>query len=75
MVIGNLGSDVRAAVGRPIPLLDAAPGELEELVREIAADPPRFVSTAEAGPAFAEAFHSGKRSAETLVEWLDGAHR
>lgn len=73
LVIGNLGLDVRAAVDRPIPIVDCAPAELEGLVRDIAADPVRFASTAEEGPAFVESFHSGARSARSLVRWLDGA--
>lgn len=75
LVVGNLGADVRAAVERPIPIVDCAPAELEELVRGIAADPARFSSIAEGGPAFVASFHSGARSARVLAGWLDGTRR
>jgi hypothetical protein len=74
LVIGNIEPDVRAAVGSTIPIVDCAPDELEEVVREIAADPRRFAQIAEEGPAFVESHHSGARSARSLVGWLDGAN-
>jgi hypothetical protein len=75
LVVGSVGTYVRAAVGPPIPIVDCAPAELEELVRSIAADPVRFASTAREGPAFVESFHSGARSARTLAGWFSGVSR
>ena len=75
LVIGNVEADVRAVVDSPIPIVDCAPDELEEVMREIAADPLRFASIAEEGPAFVEFHHSGAKSVRALVGWLDGAGR
>lgn len=75
LVVSHVGDDVRAEVldrtGIELPIVQARATELESTLREIAAHPERFVEPAAAGPAFAEAVHDGRRSADVLRTFID----
>ena len=75
LVIGNVCADVRSVVERPIPIVDCTPTSLEDLMRDIVADPTHYAHVAREGPAFVEALHSGAHSASTLASPFLGIHR
>lgn len=73
-VVGHVSEGVRSVVGEaagmPLPLIEADPDTLSEVVRGLVADPGRVAAAADAGPAFVAAVHDGRRSAQVLVETL-----
>lgn len=62
---------VRRASGRDLPVVQARAGELEGVIRGIAADRARFATRASEGPDFVRAVHDGTMSAEVLRPFLD----
>lgn len=61
---------VRAATGSDLPIVEAPAGELDRVLREVLAERERFRSVAQAGPAFVEALHDGRRSVAVLERFL-----
>jgi len=73
LVIGNVGSDVRAVVDRRVPIVDCTPDDLEVVIRDIVANPEPYSMIAAEGPAFVERFHSGQMAARVLADWMQGS--
>lgn len=69
-VSGHVRDRVRAETGHDLPIVDVTPDTLERTIRDIVADPDRDRATAEAGPAFVDAVHDGRRSAAVLSGFL-----
>jgi hypothetical protein len=75
VVVGSLSEqvrcEVRARTGMDVPILEATPATLEDVLRELAADTDleaRRASMLE----FVNAVHDGRRSARVLLEgWID----
>ena len=61
---------VRAATGSDLPIVEAPAGELDRVLREVLAERERFRSVAQAGPAFVEDLHDGRRSVAVLDRFL-----
>jgi hypothetical protein len=72
VVVAHLSDEVRARFPRPVPVVEATPGSLTEVAREICAARERYAETAAEGPAFAADLHSGRRSAQVLETLLAG---
>ena len=74
VVIGHVSSEVREYVhretARVLPIIEATPRTLEDVIRAIADDRSRARSTAAAGVEFVSAVHDGERSARALATWL-----
>ncbi|MCZ4300522.1 glycosyltransferase [Microbacterium oxydans] len=75
VVVGHVLPDIRdriaAEIGLPLPIVEADPDTLREVISGLLADPESARSTAAAGPRFVEAVHSGARSAEALLDgWI-----
>ncbi|MGX1701271.1 glycosyltransferase [Microbacterium sp. NPDC055357] len=74
IVLGNIDDQVRAhvrgATGRELPVVQADPHTLEDVLRAIAASPEPFRAAAVAGVDFVSAVHDGRMSAEVLSEFL-----
>jgi hypothetical protein len=74
LVVSDVDRSVRALVqqltGLVLPIEQAAAEDLEEVLERVIADPAPFRALAARGPAFAEAVHSGVRSANTLAAAL-----
>ena len=66
VVVGHVMPEVRAAVGRSVPIVEATPDQLEDVVRAIAAERDAARATAAEGVAFASEVHDGRRSAGVL---------
>jgi hypothetical protein len=71
VVVGNIAADVRAAVPDEIPIVDADPGHLADVLTEIAGDWPGLIARGQAGREFSAKWHSGARSATTLTPFLE----
>ncbi|QOR69773.1 hypothetical protein IM660_14030 [Ruania alkalisoli] len=76
VVLGNVREPVRervrAATGTDLPLVQADPDTLEEVLRGVVAAPERVARLGEAGVAFANQVHDGTVSANVLRTFLDG---
>lgn len=75
VVVGHVLPDVRRAieaeVGLPLPIVEATPDTLGEVVAGLIADREAAAAAAAAGPVFVEAVHSGRRSAAVLLDgWI-----
>jgi len=60
----------RAAAGADLPVLEATPDTLEQVLLDVLADRPRARAFAAQGPAFVSTLHSGPRSADALAPFL-----
>jgi len=73
-VVGNVTPENRArvldATGLQLPIVQAEPDTIGEVVRSLVADPDRARAAAAAGVEFARAVHSGAFSANVLGEFL-----
>lgn len=75
VVVGHVLPQVRALirdeVGMELPIVEADPETLGDVVAALVSDHERSRAAAAAGPAFVEAVHSGARSAAVLLEeWV-----
>jgi hypothetical protein len=70
-VLPGIRERIEAEVGIPLPIVEADPDTLHDVVAELLADRDRARAAAEAGPRYVDAVHSGARSAEVLLsEWI-----
>lgn len=72
LVVGNVGPEVRALVPDAVPIVDAGPDRLEQVLRDIVSRPDAYEPLAAAGVAFAQRWHDGRAAAEVLDERLLG---
>jgi hypothetical protein len=70
VVIGSVDASVRTRVGAHVPVLDATPDTLTDVLREVLADRDAARERAQAGRAFVEQVHDGSTSACLLLEHL-----
>jgi len=74
LVIARVAPDVRriaeAEAGMPLPILDAHPDELEDVLADVALAPERYRGLAARGPAFVRTLHDGAYSARVLAPFL-----
>jgi len=71
-VIGHVSPEVRTAVeqatGQSVPIVEATPDSLQEVMRLLLAERGMCRAAAQAGPAFVRSVHDGSRSARILAE-------
>lgn len=74
LVISDVWDCVRSQVfretGRSLPILQADPGTLENVVREVAAQPEKYAELAADGPSFVRSLHTGERVRDSLASFL-----
>lgn len=70
VVIGHVRPDVRARIGGDLPIVEASPDSLAEVIRELAQDSEKARRLSEAGRIFATAWHDGRATAEAIVPFL-----
>lgn len=68
----TLRDRVSRITGLELPIIDAVPDSLEDVLQGIVRDPGPALAAAAAGPGYVEELHSGARSGRVLAEWLDG---
>lgn len=61
---------VRSLAGRDVPIVEADPDTLGDVVTGLIADRDAAAERAAAGPGFVAELHDGRRSAEVLRSWL-----
>ncbi len=66
VVVGNINAQVRERVGRDLPVVQATPRDLEDVILGLLADPDAARATAAAGRHFVVDVHSGPRSGAEL---------
>ncbi|MGW1345237.1 glycosyltransferase [Kribbella sp. NPDC002412] len=75
IVVGHIASHVRdrvaADTGLELPVVDATPDTVEQVVLDLIADPERGREIAARGSAFVEQVHDGRRSAEALAAFVE----
>ena len=75
IVVGHVLPDVRAHVfettGHELPIVEATPDTLHDVIRDLIDDPDRARRIAAEGTAFVHAVHSGPASARALIDnWI-----
>ncbi|TCC19633.1 hypothetical protein [Kribbella speibonae] len=74
IVVSYVGDGVRRRVrslaGREVPIVEADPDTLGDVVSGLIADRDAAAERAATGPEFVAALHDGRRSAEVLSSWL-----
>ena len=77
VVVGHVVPFVRehvaAVTGQKLPIVEATPDTLEQVLRELIADPQRRAELIAAGASFVRNVHDGRMSAAVLrTGWIDG---
>lgn len=60
----------RELTGETLPIVEATPETLGDVLRAIRDDPRTYLEQAAAGPGFVQRHHDGRRSGEVLGDWL-----
>lgn len=75
IVVAHISEEVRRRTreltGEELPIVEATPESLAEVLLSIVEDPTSALEIAAAGPEFVRRFHGGSRSGAVLAEWLD----
>jgi hypothetical protein len=71
VVVGHLGEALRARVGEPVPVIEATPRTLDEVIRRLLDERDWGRAEASSGPGFVARVHDGRRSAAVLAPFLD----
>lgn len=76
VVVGHVTQSFRADCGGDVPILEATPDTVTEVVRRVVEDRGWASEQAARGPGHVRELHDGRRSARVLVEHLDlrGSH-
>lgn len=74
VVVGHVHPRVRAhvasATGRTVPVVEATPDTVGEVVRELIADPARMAELSYQGQSFVADVHTGARTADVLSDYV-----
>lgn len=74
VVVGNVDEQVRfavrAATGLEVPIVQADPETILDVIRRLAADPTERARAAVAGPRFVDAVHAGRMTPDVLEAFL-----
>lgn len=62
---------VRSLTGHEVPIVEADPDSLADVVTDLLSDRTAAAEQAAAGPGFVAELHDGRRSARALTDWLD----
>lgn len=75
IVVSHVSERVRSRteelVGESLPIVEATPETLAEVLSDIRANPAPYLERAATGPEFVRRHHDGRRSGEVLAAWLD----
>lgn len=66
LAVAHIAEPTRRRYPEPLPVVEADPSNIAEVIADIAADREAYRPLAEAGPAFARRFHDGRLSADVL---------
>ncbi|MBO3180887.1 glycosyltransferase [Dermatophilus congolensis] len=75
VVVGHVTEKTReqitADTGLELPIVEAEPDQIEQVLRNLAEDPQRRIALSRAGQEFVRAVHDGTKSANVLATWID----
>lgn len=71
IVVGHVAVDVRAKVPDVVPIVEAPPEDFEDVIWSIGTNPSLYRDHMRRGPAFARAWHDGRKSAAALREFVE----
>jgi hypothetical protein len=72
LVVANVSDRVRGRLSAELPIVQATPDTLDEVLEDVIARRANHAALAAAGRRHAERFHSGAHSAGTLLAFLSG---
>ncbi|HEU4676648.1 MAG TPA: hypothetical protein VFS29_11700 [Motilibacteraceae bacterium] len=75
VVLAHVHPRVRERLPRELPVVEADPATLEQVLRGVLADRERYREVAAAGVTYATEVHDGRRSAAVLAPWLGAGPR
>jgi glycosyltransferase involved in cell wall biosynthesis len=70
VVVSHLTDEFRSLCPGPVPIVEATPDRIVEVVRGLLEDREGAVAQAQAGRRYVEEIHSGERSAQVLIDAL-----
>jgi glycosyltransferase involved in cell wall biosynthesis len=70
VVVGHVGDSLRSRVPAVVPIVEATPADLGDVMARLLADRDAARAVAAAGPEFVATFHDGRMSAQILQENL-----
>ena len=70
LVVAHLAPGVRDRWGEEMPVLEADPGTLRDVLEHVLTDRDASRALAARGPAWAREHHDGRRAAQALAPWL-----
>jgi glycosyltransferase involved in cell wall biosynthesis len=70
LVVGGVASDVRGLLPQDVPIVDAPGQEFKLTMEKVLANQSHFAELARGGPAYAKAWHDGRKSAQALLPFL-----
>jgi hypothetical protein len=70
LVVAHVHDRVRARTPVPLPVLEATPDDLVEVLETVLADRSPYQELAAQGPSYAAEVHDGRRSARVLAPFL-----
>lgn len=70
ITVCHVGARTRERIGTPLPILQATPDTLGEVLERVVADRRWALEAAAAGPDFVREFHDGRMSARILADFL-----
>lgn len=73
LVVGHVSEQVRGRIPGGVPIVQATPETLEQVLLGIVADPEAAADRAARGPAFVRQYHDGRRAAAVLKDWMDSS--
>ncbi|MEU4390541.1 glycosyltransferase [Kribbella sp. NPDC023855] len=72
VTVGHVGDDVRALLPTELPIVEATPDDLGEVIERLVAEREEARKTADAGPRYVRELHDGRKSVEVLLPFLGG---
>lgn len=71
LVVGDIQPEVRSAIPGYLPIVQAAPSSLEDVLHHVLSERNTFSAQAGQGTAFARQYHDGQAAARALSQFLD----
>jgi glycosyltransferase involved in cell wall biosynthesis len=70
LVLGNVSESVRNRLPGGVPIVQATPDTLDEVLTQLLDQPQLARERAALGPTFVERYHDGRLAAKTLGDWI-----
>jgi hypothetical protein len=70
--VGHVADHVRALLPGELPIVEATPDDLGEVIEQLIADREEARKIADAGPRYVREVHDGRKSVEVLLPFLGG---